>query len=154
LGNCGEAAIEEDIEKYLSPECLAQLDKLVLDGYNLLENENLPYIAEHIGAFLKDVQNTIDQCHIPTPGAMHLQATDSIKFEFNIEECLKESEQASILFNEFHQAWVSKNGQKIITAFFNLGDEILYNWINACAGSSAEDEIEHYFPEACADAVE
>jgi len=157
LGNCGEANIEEEIEQYLSPECLNGLDQLVEDGYDILEHDkNIPYVLEHIGKFLKDIENTIDLCHIPTKKNFFLKAeeTTPFKFEFNLEECLKQSEQVSILFEDFENAWAGKNGPKIITSFFNLADEILYNWIDACAGSNAEDEIEHYFPEACADAVE
>jgi len=76
------------------------------------------------------------------------------ELEFNLEQCLKESEQASILFENFEHSWSSKNGPKIINDFFALADEILYKWIEACAGSHAEDEVEHYFPEVCADAIE
>jgi hypothetical protein len=65
LGNCGEASIEEEIEKILSPECLNSLDQLVADGYDILEHDkNIPYVLSHIGKFLKDIENSLSICNI------------------------------------------------------------------------------------------
>jgi hypothetical protein len=170
LNHCGEGKIEEIIQEYLSDQCVKDVGNLIDKAYDIYEEKDSAIahwrqFAEDVIEFVHDIQRVQDDC-VPQPQPGSLEAFNFFEkeeeYQFNITECLQQSETVAAdldsLISDVNQARSQGINPVEIEAItkdaFTLLDNILYDFVPACAGSAAEDEIEHYLPEECLNAIE